>query len=925
MGVQGMKDEAMTKEQLTGELARLSERIVHLEQLETQGQPVEVVAWDNGRFNLSLLGSFPNPILVIKPDTSVRYANPSFKRLTGFSSEEVIGKKPPYPWWTEGTVKETKRDFKKAMKKGGQKLERLFQKKNGEKFWVEITSAPVKDNGEFKYFLANWVDITDQKQAEDALQESEAQKKAILDASIDRIRLSDTDFKIIWANETHTRELNIGTEDLEGKCCYKIFANRDSPCPECPSIKALKSGKIEHAVLIRPQSGGGSGKRYLDSYAVPITNKSGDIVYIMHITRDITARTVTEQRLRESEVGYRELADSITDVFFAMDRDLRYSYWNKASEELTGIASRDALGRSLFEIFPDTPETREAEKAYLEVLKTQKPRSFVNEYRLGGKKFFFEINAYPSRNGLSVFVKDITKRKKAEEELRESEAKYRELVQNANSIIIRRDPQGTITFFNEFAQDFFGYTEDAILGKNIIGTIVPETEATGRNPAAMIQDIGLHPERYATNENENMRRNGERVWVAWTNKAIRDKDGNISEILCIGNDITERKFLQSQLEQAERIEAIATLAGGIAHDFNNILSLIIGYTELVLDEMPKGSQLWEDLREVYQAAKRARDLVKQILVFSRQHNLERKPMKLHFVVTDALKLLRSSLPATIEIREHLTATGMVLADPTQIEQVIMNLCTNAYHAMRERGGLLEVRLEEVVLEGEAAAHQLELPPGPYVTLTVRDTGHGMSGAVMDHIFEPYFTTKGTGEGTGMGLARVHGIVKGHGGAITVDSAPDKGATFQVFLPRTDGAKAGEEPRKRVLPSKGTERMLFVDDEQAIIEMGRRILERLGYEVVTSTSGTEALEAFRAQPEKFDLVITDMTMPEMSGDEFATQLMRIRPEIPIILCTGFSERITKEKAKEMGIRKFIMKPLVTSELAEAVREVLDALW
>ena len=643
----------------------------------------------------------------------------------------------------------------------------------------------------------------------------------------------------------------------------------------------------------------------------------------MHITRDITAQTVTEQRLCESEAGYRELADSITDVFFAMDRDLRYSYWNKASEELTGIASRDALGKSLFEIFPDTPETREAEKAYLEVLKTQKPRSFVNEYQLGAKKFFFKINAYPSRNGLSVFVKDITKRKKAEEELRESEAKYRELVQNANSIIIRRDPRGTITFFNEFAQDFFGYTKDAILGKNIIGTIVLETESTGRNLAAMIQDIGLHPERYATNENENMRRNGERVWVAWTNKAIRDKDGNIVEILCIGNDITERKFLQAQLIHTQRMEAIGTLAGGIAHDFNNILSLIIGYTELVLDEIQKGSQLWEDLREVYQAAKRARDLVKQILVFSRQDKRERKPVKLHLVVTDALKLLRSSLPTTIEIREHLTATGMVLADPTQIEQVIMNLCTNAYHAMRERGGVLEMRLEEVVLEGEAAARQLELPPGPYVTLTVRDTGHGMSGAVMDHILEPYFTTKGAGEGTGMGLAAVHGIVKGHGGAIAVDSAPDKGATFQVFLPRADGAEAGEEPREGVLPPEGTERILFVDDEQAMIEMGRRTLEHLGYEVVTSTSGIEALEAFRAQPDKFALVITDMTMPKMTGDEFATELMRIRPEIPIILCTGFSERITEEKAKRMGIRKFIMKPLVMRELAEAVREVLDA--
>jgi len=510
-----------------------------------------------------------------------------------------------------------------------------------------------------------------------------------------------------------------------------------------------------------------------------------------------------------------------------------------------------------------------------------------------------------------------------EKKLKESEERYRELVQNANSIILRRDPKGRITFFNEFAQKFFGYTEDEILGKNVVGTIVPETETTGRNLVAMIQDIVLHPERYSANENENMRRNGERVWVAWTNKAIRDKDGNIVEMLCIGNNITEQRRLQAQLIHSQKMEAIGTLAGGIAHDFNNILSLIIGYTELARDEVPEGSQLWEDLREVYQAGKRARDLVKHILTFSRQSEQEQKPIHIQPIVEEALKLLRPSLPTTIEIRKHLTATGMVLSDPTQIEQVIMNLCTNAYHAMRDRGGVLEVSLADVELDSDFTARHLDTHIGPYIRFTVSDTGHGIEKKDIDRIFEPYYTTKEKTGGTGMGLSVVHGMVKSYSGAITVYSEPGKGTTFNVFLPRCEDAEVREEPKEVALPPGGRERILFVDDEPALVDMDRRMLERLGYDVVTSTSGTEALEVFRKQPENFDLVITDMTMPKMTGDKLATELLSIRPGIPIILCTGFSERITGEKAKEMGIRKFVMKPLVKSELAEAVREVLDA--
>lgn len=513
-------------------------------------------------------------------------------------------------------------------------------------------------------------------------------------------------------------------------------------------------------------------------------------------------------------------------------------------------------------------------------------------------------------------------RKGAEEALRNSEAKYRELVQNANSIILRMDMRGNVTFFNEFAQRFFGYPESEILGKNVIGTIVPETDSAGRDLRAMIQDIGLHPERYANNENENMRHSGERVFVSWANKGMRDAEGKLAEVLCIGNDITQRKNLEVQLQQAQKMETIGTLAGGIAHDFNNILGAIMGYAELAQMDLPRESRPNKSLGQVLAAANRAKDLVKQILAFSRQSKEERKPIDVPYIVKEVLKFMRASLPATVEIREDLAAdTGNILADPVQIHQVLMNLCTNAHHAMREKGGVLEVRLSSVHLHGEGTTVHPDLAPGTYVKLTVRDAGHGMDQAITARIFDPYFTTKEKGVGTGLGLAVVHGIVKDHGGAITVQSEPGKGSTFDVYFPLIQAEAIDERAIEEEVPI-GHGRILFIDDEQALVEIARQILESLGYTVDTRTSSTEAMELFKKQPDRYDIVITDMTMPNLTGDKLALELIRIRHDIPVILCTGYSEAVSEEKAKKIGIKAFVMKPLVRAEIAKKIQGVLE---
>lgn len=383
----------------------------------------------------------------------------------------------------------------------------------------------------------------------------------------------------------------------------------------------------------------------------------------------------------------------------------------------------------------------------------------------------------------------------------------------------------------------------------------------------------------------------------------------------------QKESLQKQLIQSQKMEAIGTLAGGIAHDFNNILSAIIGYTEISLDDAPKHSDLQGNLNNLLKAGLRGKELTKQILTFSRQSEFESKPIRVEPLVKECIKFLRASLPAMIEIRQDLKSNATVMADPTQIHQVIMNLCTNAAHAMHEKGGILNIRLAEVELDSNFASGYQDVFPGKFLRLSVDDTGCGIPSDTVDHIFEPFFTTKEKGEGTGMGLSVVHGIVKKYHGLITVSSDPEKGTGFNVFLPviETDAISDND---KEEIPLLGTERILFVDDEYLQVDLGKIMFERLGYEVVTETNSLKALELFRKNPDGFDLVIADMIMPNLPGDKLAKELIAIRPDIPIIICTGYSEQLEAEKAESSGIKVTVMKPLLIQEMAKTVREVLD---
>jgi len=388
------------------------------------------------------------------------------------------------------------------------------------------------------------------------------------------------------------------------------------------------------------------------------------------------------------------------------------------------------------------------------------------------------------------------------------------------------------------------------------------------------------------------------------------------------NEMAERKKMADSLQQARKMESIGTLAGGIAHDFNNILFPIIGHAELLIGDIPKDSPYQLSINEIYSGALRARALVKQILMFSRQESHEQKLMKIQVIVKEALNLIRSSIPATIDMKLDIDDDcGIIKADPTQIHQIIMNLATNAYHAMQETGGELKVSLREIELHQKDVIDQ-DIIPGSYICLIVSDTGIGMDHDLKQKIFDPFYTTKEQGKGSGMGLSVVHGIVKGIGGTIIVDSEPGKGSKFKVYFPKEEGAFEELGVQAKVDFQKGSERILLVDDEESVIIIVREILQRLGYQVTTYNDSNNALAFFRKEPERFDMVITDMEMPGLTGDKLSAELVQIRPGIPILLCTGFSEAISEQKATTLGIKGFLMKPIVIKDLSEKIREVLD---
>jgi len=510
--------------------------------------------------------------------------------------------------------------------------------------------------------------------------------------------------------------------------------------------------------------------------------------------------------------------------------------------------------------------------------------------------------------------------KEQENALKESEHKYRDLVDNTPDLRYRVDMEGKIVFVSASIYKISGYTPDEVMGMRLADYLYVKP-AERDEFLRMLQEKG-HLENF---EAQLKKKDGSKWWASTNAHIFSDKDGVELGVEGVIRDVTELKSLQDRMQQAQKMEAIGTLAGGIAHDFNNILAAMIGYAEMARDDSQAGSTIAQDLDQVLEAGHRAKELVRQILSFSRQTETDCISFILAGLVKNTLKMLRPTLPTTINIVQDIEPhTRPIFADPTQINQVLMNLCTNAYHALEETGGQLGVSIKEVQLKKTDLLHEPNVDEGAFIQFSVWDTGPGIPADITGKIFDPFFTTKDPGKGTGMGLAIVHGIVKSYGGFITVESKMGEGTAFHVFLPVDQkGVPTGDEAGVADQVLMGREKILFIDDEDILAKMGKEMLERLGYSVTVRNNSFEALETFQNEPDQFDLVITDQTMPGMTGADLSRRMLQIRPDIPIILCTGYSTIMSQEQAKSLGIREFALKPLAQKDIAGLIRKVLDA--
>lgn len=862
------------------------------------------------------------------------YMSPSIEKMTGYAPEEIcvlgfsrLVTRIEVPG--KGVVP---RDAISMNRRAGQvgeyQADYLIRTKDGEFRWVRDHSFPWKDaSGNVIGSLGILTEVTERKQAEEKLRENEERfRRFAEEASSEGILIHD-DGVILDVNQAFAAMHGYDRDELIGSHFSVAIA---SDWIDFVRSKADSHYQGAYEVM--------SLKK--DGTSFPVEVHARDISYQGKLVRAAAVRDLTERKRAEEEIKEREeflaaIVENIPDVMIVKDAEsLEIIRVNKAAEDLLGRPRKDLVGRNVHEfIAKDLAKTvMENDRAVLrEGILKDTPEETIH-LRHGAERIchvkslpIFDKTGKPQY--LLTISEDITERKRGERALEESEKRYRLLFNSIDdALFVHEGPAGgfpgKFLEVNDTACQRLGYTRDEFL--QMTPTQIDAPEAVEAIPPIMEK---LMEEGQMAWEGIHRTKDGRMIPVEIVNHVFRLEDRPV--ILSSARDISERQKserererLEAQLRQSQKMEAIGTLAGGIAHDFNNILAAIIGYAELMAGNTTLPGTLQKAVQQLLKAAFRARDLVKQILVFSRMKGVgEKFELDLGGAIEEAVGFLRATLPSTIEIQKDVRAeAGRVLGDPTQIHQVLVNLCTNAAHAM-ENGGTLKIALDRVVLENEASVFAASITPGVYLRLTVSDTGYGMDAATLERIFDPYFTTKEIGKGSGLGLSVVQGIVKRHEGAIDVRSTPGEGTVFHVFLPAIV-PKADSQETEDAPFTGGTERILLVDDERSVLEVSSEILEMLGYDVVARMSGTEALEAFRADPHGFDLVITDFTMPKMTGVELAGKIMNIRPRIPVILCTGFSERIDEQRAGGIGIRAFAIKPLKINEFAGLIRKVLD---
>ncbi len=849
-------------------------------------------------------------------------ANPAAERILGLTLDQMQGKTSKDPQWK--SIHEDGTDFPgethpsmvalKTWKAVNDVVMGVFNPQFDDHRWININAIPLFLDGEPEpcQVYATFDDITHQKQAETALKASAEIVKEIPSGLFVYEHVLPDKLILLDGNPAAEKLTGITIENWIGKEFNQIWPKAKKSGITDAFLNVAKTGKqyISEDLVYKDDRLEGAFKTIV--FSMP-KNKLG-VAF-----ENITEQKMTLEAIQRSEKRYRMLFERSNDAIFKLDKHTgRYLDANKAAEKLSGRSKAELKQLRTLDI---TPEGAEERLAILSSANDSVDMGEVNYVRPDGSiRTALLLNTIPLDDTVCYGIaRDITDQKKAEDSLKESEKRFRTLVEESPFGISLIGKDGRYKYINPQFTHMFGYTiDDLPTGFVWLEKAFPDISYRKKALTTWIEDMkkaaagesSLHSFTVTCND-------GSRKEILFRSVTMDDRSQ-----LVIYEDITERKSMERRLQQAQKMEAIGTLAGGIAHDFNNILSPMVGFAELLKDDISADSPLQASIDQILHAAFRARDLVQQILAFSRQADQVIKPVKLQLIVREALKLIRSSIPTTIDIESDIDPhCGVVVADPTQVHQIVMNLATNAYHAMEETGGHLKVILKQVHMDLDKTNY-IHLNPGEYACLVVADTGTGIEKDNLDKIFDPYFTTKAKDKGTGLGLSVVQGIVKGAGGELHIDSQPGQGTEVQIYLPVMELRSEKDAPQTAEGIKGGHEKILLVDDEEAIVNIHQLMLTRLGYQVTTRTSSVEALAALKANPDAFDLIVTDMTMPNMTGIQLSDEIKQIREELPVILCTGFSNQINDEKCKSLGIQGYLMKPLILKDLASTIRKVLD---
>ena len=871
-----------------------------------------------------------NDVIIGKtPDGIITSWNRGAERIYGYTESEILGKPVSIllPPEHEDEVSELLARIRR-----GERIEHyesVRQRKDGRIIHMSLSISPIR-NYEGAITGASTIghEVTERKRVENALRESEERLRLFIEHAPASLAMFDRDMRYLSVSRRWLTDYKLEGRDLIGLSHYAVFPEiRDN-------WKAVHrrglAGEVVRSEADRFERADGS-VQWLRWEVRPWRDSLGAVGGIVIFSEDITERKQKEAEVARLHRQNQLILDAAGEGIVGLDRKGRTTFANPAAREILGFSGEELIGKPFHVLThhhrPDGSPYPAAECPTYSTI-TDGVRIRIRDeilWRKDGASFPAAYSATPviedgNISGAVVTFRDITARLQVTDSLRESEAKFRSYVDRAPLAVLVADRDGRFLDSNPAATELLGHDADT-LSRMRVTDIHPneELESVQRDFETLARTGHVEAEH-------RLRRKDGRV-VRVMISAVQLGDGLSLAYL---QDITERKRaeeenarVEAQLRQAQKMEALGTLAGGIAHDFNNILGIIMGYSEMAQADAKNPSRLREDLHEVLLGANRAKALVQQILAFSRSSEQTLRAVQVGLIVKEALRMLRASLPSTIEVKQDVSSEAAVMADPTQIHQVLMNLCTNSAHAMGGEIGVLEVGLTDVHPGQESFPGHVRLNPVPHVRLSVKDTGHGIESPILERIFDPFFTTKEQGVGTGLGLSVVHGIVKSCGGVITVDSAPGEGATFHVYLPAIEAAEPPPAAAEISLPG-GTERILIVDDEPELARVIKQLLEQLGYRVELLANSVDALRMFRNQSldKPFDLVITDMTMPHLTGADLARELRIIGPDLPIVLYTGFSDKIDIEKAKALGIQGFLMKPVIIKDLARLVRKVLD---